>query len=233
MAIKPYLCIDTNTPYPVKFTKTLILYSVILFSLSQSDAVAQQFDGGILAGGVLSQVDGDDWVGYNKVGFLAGGFVNLELSPSSSLQMEMQYIQKGSRKPADLDSGYYFSYLLRLHYLEIPVLYQFTFLKRFQVEVGPAVDVLLGYSEQRDEQEVPNIYPFRSVTLAGIVGASGYITKHLKATFRFNYSLLSLRKPQPPDSRGKPWRKIFFEWGQYNNMMSLSLAYQFKGRKNF
>ena len=194
---------------------------------------AQKFDGGILAGGLISQVDGDNWSGFSKIGYLAGGFVQLEISPHSSFQLEMEYIQKGSRKPANIDSGDYKTYLLRLHYLEIPLLYQFTFLKRFSVEVGPAVDVLLGYSEQGDGQEVPNIYPFRRVTLSGIVGASGYITRHLKATFRFNYSLLSLREPQPAGDFPSVWRKIFFEWGQYNNVLSLSLSYQFKGRKNW
>ncbi len=193
---------------------------------------AQKFDGGILAGGLISQVDGDNWSGFTKVGFLAGGFVHLELSPHSSLQLEMEYIQKGSRKPTYYQENDYHSYLLRLHYVEIPILYQFTFLKRFSVEAGPAADILLGYNEEVDESEVPNKYPLRRVTLSGIVGVSGYITKHLKATFRFNYSLLSLRQPQP-DRRPDVWRKILFEWGQFNNVMSLSLSYQFKGRKHW
>jgi len=209
----------------------IILFLFLIFFL-RIDLIAQRFDGGILAGGLISQVDGDDWKGYNKVGYLAGGFVHLELSPHSSLQLEMEYIQKGSRKPANFDSGDYKTYLLRLHYLEIPLLYQFTFLKRLSVEVGPAADILLGYSEQGDGQEVPNRYPFRRVTLSGIVGVSGYITRHLKATIRFNYSLLSLRQPQP-DRRPEAWRKVLFEWGQYNNVLSLSVSYQFKGRKNW
>jgi len=116
-----------------------------------------------------------------------------------------------------------------LHYLEIPLLCQFTFLKRFSAEAGPAADILLGYSEQRDGQEVPNKYPFRRITLAGIVGASGYITRHFKATFRFNYSLISLRIPV--DDPPSVWRKILFEVGQYNNVLSLSVSYQFNGKQ--
>lgn len=215
------------------YTKTL---TVILFSWMfclPGTLFAQKFDGGILAGGALSQVDGDNWIGFSKVGYLAGAFVNLELSGHSSLQLEMEYIQKGSRKNDYFLENATHTYILRLHYLEIPLLYQFTFLKRIQVEAGPAADVLLGYQEQVDWQEVPSDYPFRSVALAGIVGASGFITNHLKATFRFNYSLLSIRQPQSPEERGKPWRKILFEWGQFNNVMSLSISYQFKGRKNW
>jgi len=214
-------------------SRIFLVTAFITLSLSSTGLFAQQFDGGILAGGLISQVDGDYWAGYNKVGYLAGAFVSLEFSPHSSLQLEMEYIQKGSKMPSYYEEFDYHSYLLRLHYLEIPLMYQFTFLKRFSVEAGPAADILLGYNEERDGQDVDNIYPFRRITLAGIVGASGYITRHLKATFRFNYSLLSLRQPQPPGERGKPWRKILFEVGQFNNVLSLSVSYQFKGRKNW
>ncbi len=215
----------------IKQTRFLILFTCLF--LLPASLFPQQFDGGILAGGTLSQVDGDDWAGFNKVGFLAGAFVSLEFSPHSSLQMEMEYIQKGSRKPDLYQENDLHIYLLRLHYLEIPLLYQFTFLKRIQVEAGPAADVLLGYQEQIDGAEVTNKYPFRGVTLAGILGVSGYITKHLKATFRFNYSLLSLRQSIPTEEQGKFGRKILFEWGQFNNVLSLSVAYQFKGRRNW
>lgn len=213
--------------------KSTILLQFLSLIFLPAALVAQQFDGGILAGIDISQVDGDYWAGYNKVGLLAGGFVSLELSPHSSLQLEMAYIQKGSRKNDIYEENDLHSYLLRLHYLEIPVLYQFTFLKRLQVEAGPAADVLLGYQEQTDGSELPNLYPFRAVTLTGIVGVSGYINRHLKATFRFNYSLLSLRQPQPEGEGGVPWRTFLFERGQFNNVLSLSVSYQFKGRKNW
>ena len=104
-------------------------------------ALTQNFNGGIIAGGVVSQVDGDTWVGYHKFGYLAGGYVSLRISPHSSFQLEMEYIQKGSRKNADLETGDMSSYLLRLHYLEIPVLYQYTFGRRFAAEIGPAADI--------------------------------------------------------------------------------------------
>lgn len=202
---------------------------VLLLLLPGYSVYSQRFNGGILAGGIVSQVDGDNWIGYHKFGFMVGGMVSLQVSPHSTFQMEMEFIQKGSRKNSDLEAGDPTVYLMRLNYLEVPLLYQYTFLKRFSVEAGPAMDVLLGYKESLDGQEVPEKYPFRHVTLAGIVGVAGYITHHLKATFRFNYSLLSIRVPQenPPSV----WRKILFEAGQYNNVMSLSLSWDFKYRE--
>ncbi len=189
---------------------------------------AQTFNGGILAGGLISQVDGDTWDGYHKVGYLAGGFVGLRLSPHSSFQLEMEYIQKGSRHNPDPENSSDQLYLLRLHYLELPLLYQYTFAGRFSLEAGPAADVLLGYHEEQDGISDPPTEPVRNVTLSGIFGASVYITDHLKANLRFNYSLISLRNSSAPYPQA--YRKIFFEYGQYNNVISLSLSWNFKPR---
>lgn len=187
---------------------------------------AQKFNGGVIAGGLVSQVDGDTWVGYHKFGFLAGGFVTLRLSPHSAFQMEMEYIQKGMRQNADSITNTGNTYLARIHYLEIPLLYQFTFAKRVQAEIGPAADILLGTYDEVNGIEVSYLtVPYRAVTLTGIVGISCYITDHLKAGFRLNYSLISTRTDVTEGSR-----KILFEYGQYNNVLSLSLSWDFKPR---
>jgi hypothetical protein len=206
--------------------RRLIVLMICILPLASA---AQKFNGGIIAGGIVSQVDGDTWAGYYKLGFLAGAFVSLRLSPHSSFQMEMEYIQKGSRKNANLETGDLNSYLLRLHYLEIPVLYQYTFARRFAAEIGPAADVLLGSYEEVNGMANPPTEPLRQVTLSGIIGLSAYITSHLKAGFRFNYSLISLRNTTAPYPAA--YRKILFEYGQYNNVLSLSLSWDFKARE--
>ncbi|MEI7726461.1 MAG: porin family protein [Bacteroidota bacterium] len=207
--------------------KKIILLIILFLPFA---GFTQTFNGGILAGGLVSQIDGDTWVGYHKFGYLAGGFVSLRLSPHSSFQLEMEYIQKGSKHIPDPENSSDQLYLFRLHYLEIPLLYQFSFGNRFAVETGPAMDVLLGYLEEQDGIENPPTEPVRPVTLSGILGASVYITGHLKANFRFNYSLISLRNSSAPYPAS--YRKILFEYGQYNNLLSLSLSWNFKPRDN-
>ncbi len=188
--------------------------------------MTQRFNGGITAGGLISQVDGDTWVGYHKVGYLAGGFVSLKISPHSSFQLGMEYIQKGMRQNADTLTNMGTTYLTRLHYLEIPLLYQFTFAKRIQAEIGPAADILLGSYDEVNGQEVPVLtVPYCSVNLCGIAGVSCFITDHLKAGLRFNYSLISTR-----DGHVAGERKILFGYGQYNNVLSLALSWYFKPR---
>lgn len=206
----------------------MLRYGWLLLVLMPVLSLAQEFNGGIIAGGIISQVDGDTWKGYDKFGYLAGGYVSLKVSPHSSFQMEMEYIQKGSRHNADSSNFYDQTYLLRLHYLEIPVLYQYTFGRRFSLEAGPAVDVLMGYEEEQDGISDPPTEPIRNITLSGILGASVYLTHNLKANFRLNYSLMSLRDTDAPYPDA--YRKMFFQYGQFNNVLSLSLMWDFKAR---
>ncbi|MCX6303875.1 MAG: porin family protein [Bacteroidetes bacterium] len=202
--------------------KKILFLVLICFPFA---GLAQRFNGGLLAGGVVSQVDGDNNVGYHKFGYLAGAFVSLRLSPRSSFQLEMEYIQKGARKNADTLTNMDTTFLNRLHYLEIPLLYQFTFAKRVQAEVGLGADVFLGSYQEVNGMEAPYItVPYRAISLTGIAGMSCFLTDHLKAGFRFNYSLTSIRD----DVAGE--RKLMFEYGQYNNVISMELTWYIKPR---
>ena len=74
-------------------TVSFIFFLVIV----SSSLKAQRFTGGVMIGGDVSQVDGDTYSGYTKFGYLGGAYVGLQVSPHSSFQMELEYIQKGSR----------------------------------------------------------------------------------------------------------------------------------------
>jgi len=116
--------------------KKLILSLLFLFIVAFG--FAQKFNGGAMIGMAATQVAGDTYSGFNKAGPIAGFFVNLNASERSTFQLELFYIQKGSRKNADAVTGDYDSYLLRLNYIEMPLLYQLKF-GWFAIEAGPAV----------------------------------------------------------------------------------------------
>ena len=94
---------------------------VVLLLLFPLATFAQKFNAGIRAGIVASQVDGDTYEGFDKAGVIAGLYVNRSFSDKFSLQLEMDFIQKGSRMPVDDLNNYY---LMRLSYLEVPLLLQ-------------------------------------------------------------------------------------------------------------
>ncbi len=126
---------------------------ICLLFLLQGNAHAQMFRGGLKAGLTASEVSGDDAGGPNKLGWFAAVYTNMDVRPFTRLQLELMYIQKGSRDffdpwdeehgnpnnsllsgliflkddPIEPDPSGYRDYRFYLHYVEIPVLIQFDF----------------------------------------------------------------------------------------------------------
>ena len=200
---------------------------VLMAFFSGLTLYSQRFNGGVMAGVAGTQVAGDTYSGFNKAGIYAGGFVNLQVSPRSIFQMELEYFQKGSRRNPDPEKGIYDEYLFRANYVEMPVLYQFVINKRFQVEAGPSAGFFINYFEERDGIEITKNPPAR-VTLQINVGMYVALTERWKVNIRTNNSLLNIRSD---NATGDVWR--FWTYGQFHDSLVLSLVYQFRNQSDF
>ncbi len=190
----------------------------ILFFLFIANFVyAQRFNAGLRMGICASQVNGDNLSGYNKSGLIAGVFVNRKFSDLISMQMEMVYIQKGSRKPTDVNNSYY---RLRVHYIEVPLLVVFHVAKKFDITAGPTFGTLI-FSEENDEFGVyTNSIPFEKFELSGNAGIVYKINDKWSFDGRYSQSITTIR-PYPGSNSS------FFDGGQYNVLIEFSLFYQF------
>lgn len=183
-------------------------------------ANAQKFEGGLLAGLCASQVAGDTYSGYDKAGVFAGGYVSLPLSKRADIRLELDYIQKGSRKNPKPEIDDYDSYLMRLGYVEMPLLFQFDIGSKMVAEAGPAMSFLLHSQVKTNYGEVSD-NPFKKQNLSIIAGISYNVTERISAGLRANDSLLSIRKDRVT---GDVWR--FFDYGQFNDVLVLTFGYK-------
>jgi hypothetical protein len=208
-------------------TAILILGLSVFFSV---EVYSQQFNGGVMAGIVGSQVAGDTFTGFDKAGIFAGGFVNYQFTKRSILQMDLEYFQKGSRRNPNPKKNEYTEYLFRTNYIELPVLYQFAINDRFKVEAGPSAGFLVGYYETRDGEDLtgrPDYNKPASVTLQINFGLYIGIIEGLKVNIRTNNSLINIRSHNAP---GDVYRFFPGNYGQFNDCLVLSLWYQFRNK---
>ncbi|MFM9005662.1 MAG: hypothetical protein ACKOSR_09205, partial [Flavobacteriales bacterium] len=95
--------------------KVFILMVLALFQMqlqAQEESESRRsFKGGLLLGGVTSQISGDGLGGWDKFGMTAGAWVQVPFSKKVSATMSMKYINKGSRTKLDTITfnrfGYY------------------------------------------------------------------------------------------------------------------------------
>jgi hypothetical protein len=199
------------------------LFLITFFILYTTFSFSQKFHGGLFAGVAASQISGDQLTGYNKAGIFAGGFTNYHFTEKLALQLEIYYIQKGSRKNPHPKSNDYTVYKLNLQYVEMPLLFKWEFSKRFFLEVGPSIGAVMNNTgKEKDEGGViPNTQRpvFNRFDFCGVLGMGVNISRNFKVNIRTIDSFIPVRKPVV----GTSYR---LDRLQYNTTIALSLIYQ-------
>ncbi len=191
------------------FTLTLLILSSNLFS--------QTFGGGVMAGLSASQLDGDNWGGYSKAGLNFGIYTNTALNKYVDAQLEIRYVQKGSKSDTKDKSVYYLS---KLNYVELPLFLKYRFLDKFSANIGLAAGYLQSSTEDKDGVgDLPADPEFNKFEFSGLAGVEYEIIKNFYFNVRFNYSILPVRS-HPGD------QTFFLDKGQYNNVLTFSIHYQ-------
>ncbi len=199
-----------------RFIISVFMICIIFFSVN-----SQRFDGGFTSGFCLSQVDGDTWSGYNKIGIVAGGFVNTKITERMKAQYEVKYIQKGARQSFDPKNPDVLK--SHLEYLEMPVTLNYSLKSdSFLIETGLLLARLIRSRAYDSFGETALQNPYHKFDFGVIIGGSYNINKHIRLNIRYTYSILRIRKIEEP---------LFGWWwyyrGDYNNVISASIYYQF------
>lgn len=201
----------------------IILLTTCLNSYSQNT-----FKSGLLAGICGSQIEGDGYAGYNKMGFIVGGFTNTELSEKWSAQFEIYFINKGSFKAAKPSAGIYNQFYFNINYIEVPIAVRYHH-KQFMFEIGPYIAKFLSYKykDEFGERKQPFVnYPVNSFDFGGFVGINFMATDKLIINLRSKNSLVPFRNFQSFDQNIGILNKLFNN-GWYHLDLNLTLRYQF------
>lgn len=194
-----------------------ILFLLILF-FAVLKTSGQNFRAGLFSGLSISQVDGDQLSGFNKAGIRVGGFVNRKISEKFRLQFEIEFIQKGSRKPLAKDGQYY---LMRLNYIGVPLLANYAINKKWSLEAGASFATLISSREENQEGIITGAPSFHRNDYLVCAGGNYYISGHVVFNVRYSYSVTTIR---PKDEL---YSYFYYSGGQFNKVLTFSIAYQF------
>lgn len=211
---------------------------IILCLFSFFTGKAQQFEGGMFAGMDFSQVDGDTYSGYNRLGGLVGGFIKLPLTEKWYLRLEMEYIMKGSvhnfnpNNPADSNNV---DYVNKTSYVQVPFLLEYDletaltsvnfpdYLRKIRLFGGLSGAVLMSHKELINQYETGPPYPgFADLNFTMIFGLQYMIGPQWYVDYRWDNSITSIRTGNAPGYI----RRFGGPFGQFNNLMALSLFYK-------
>lgn len=200
-------------------------YFLIFILISYLESFhAQSFNAGALAGVNASQVSGDGYSGFYKAGINAGLYSNIDVSQKVNLQFEINYSQRGSRKNPNTEKGDTDFFLLRLDYIEIPVMTRFKN-NRFTYETGLYYGQLIhNYLEDENGPfEVPEpLNDFKNYDVGALIGINFNFSQHIIMNWRLSQSILPVRD----HDSGENWR---FDSGLLHTFLSFTMRYEFIG----
>ncbi|MCW3121980.1 MAG: hypothetical protein JWQ38_1472 [Flavipsychrobacter sp.] len=216
--------------------KRLIVIVIVLSGYVQARAqsnyyeeIPKVFNGGLILGMNLAQVDGDTYYGFHKIGLHAGAQVYIHFTSKFGITMDLLYSQKGSRGQGVVKSSYIGTYVARyymdLNYAEVPLTFHYKE-HGLDFEAGLAYSRLINSNEyiQSDRMVVidPVANAFGTSDIEYVVGASAKVYKKIYANARYEYSVISIR----PNDR-IPVSFGYGNNGQYNNVFNVRLIYMF------
>lgn len=215
-----------------KYLRIVSLLLLLCFGYGQSWAQnyylenERTFYGGVLAGVNLTQVDGDNFAGYHKVGANVGGIAYIKFDEHLAASMEILYSQKGSRATdaQPIAPGLFITnYDINLNYAEVPILFNYFDKRKSHFGGGISYSRLAGSSEHLTIEPAPNPpidvskYPFKKSDYNLVLAGNLHMWKGLFLNVRFQYSLVSIRSKTP----------VYTRADQFSNLWVIRLMYLF------
>ena len=145
------------------------------------------------AGINASQVGGDGLQGFDKLNLAAGIGVERFISEKFDWQLEINLLQKGSRKVADPDNGDFTEYKMALLYAQVPILAEYKYNEKLSLKGGPGFGFLLSSEETNFDGVIDNTPEFNTLDVSFVLAAKYLISDRLGAELRLDQSLLPIR----------------------------------------
>lgn len=151
--------------------------------------------------------------------FLAGFWFQLKMNKKWTAQMELLLLDKGI---GDAQFRKQSPHQVNLHYLEIPVLFQYH-RKNIYFEFGPGLGYLINLEEHLNGNVSPDLvndYPFIRSELSFNLGIGCNLNEKWTLGLRLSHSLLPVRQAVPLVSQAA-----------YNRLLAVSISRQLKKKK--
>ena len=207
-----------------------VLSAIILFfSLAAySQEKSNTFNLLVSAGVSPSQVHGDAYSGFHKLGVMGGAGVETLFNDRWSSSLSFLFIQKGARKNQDIDNNDLRYYYLNLNYLEVPVMLVYKH-KKFLFDAGVSAGYLINYYEGSEAGNLTGMYPFKKFEYSVKVGLGVVLTPKWSVNLRSSNSFITIRPNRT--KQAIYFNNIIartFNKGYYNNILEFTLTYRIK-----
>lgn len=216
--------------------KKLLFLAIIAFSFATT-IYGQNFYGGLVAGGTMSQIGGDGRGGFHKVGIVGGAFAGLKLNDDFDIQMELKYIQKGSLSNDFESFPGSDPFLIKLDYIDLPIVMSYNLnkinindvnLRWMKLEFGLSLDVLVNARQKIFGENIQSD-PWNRLVVNTVLGVRVDVRENLEVGLRSINAMTSICPVSKyPYNNGvvNYVRRLFPFYGMFNDVVQLSVYWK-------
>ena len=184
-----------------------------LFFLVAFQTNGQRFSGTAIIGANVSQIDGDNLFGWDKIGLNGGMRLGYGIGEKTNLAIEFLYSQRGSAP--SISSGSDFQ-SIDLKYIEIPILIEYNdwYLEeddyyKVGIEGGFSYGNLFSVSSSNN-LVVTDLDGYKKNDLSYTIGARYSINKNIAGVFRYSGTIGTIYRNEDADIEGQVSRWMSF-----------------------
>jgi hypothetical protein len=199
-----------------------VLFTIVFFNcvaLCAQHSYKSPYGVGFKLGYLVHTLSGDLTESRPDGNFLAGFWFRLKMDKKWTAQTELLLLDKGiGGKRAGKESPHW----VNLHYLEIPLLFQYHN-KKIYFEFGPGLGYLINLAEHLYGNATPDLVndqPFNRSELSFNAGFGCKLNEKWAVGLRLSHSLLPVRDAVPSVSKVS-----------YNRLVALSVSRQLRKKK--
>lgn len=178
-------------------------FALVLLLLTEMNGYSQ-VGGGLSVAGVASQIDGDTWGGYNKLGISFGGFAFYDFTDKLSLQVEILFGHRGSREVVTAFSQ------IALNMIDVPILARYKLIgdaaSGLSVEAGLAPVIMLDAKSGIGALKRDQTANYKRLSVEAHAGLSWAFNENIGMFARWSYSVSNLNNT--PSRR--PWLTLHY-----------------------
>lgn len=185
--------------HPEKLFLIFFILFLTFSAIAQPSTEGRRFIAGIVAGVNMSQIDGDELVGYDQLGFNGGARVATILSSRWQLSLELLFSQQGSRKTRN-DPPSAALQSIRLNFVEVPL--QINFQEwRFHVSAGISYARLIN-AKVIDilGEDVTDTQSYQDNNLFVVLGATYFFSDRIGLNIGWSKAITN-QQAQPGNNR--------------------------------
>lgn len=195
-----------------------IILMLVLSVVMSVSLHGQQLNMAVFGGINASQVQGDSYAGFNKLGFSVGFLVNAAIDRNIYWQAEIKYGTRGVYKgPSDGDQTLYRS---SYHILELPLSVHYLHDEKLMVEIGTSPELLITtvYWDEYGVMDPTTLPENRRFGLNVFAGVGYWVKPKLLIALRYTNSAIPFRDPEE-------WNNPQYR-GYFHNVFSLTLGFR-------